>query len=111
MKHFYLKRLWSEWEDSCTYIHGHLAGKTIIHNQAVSQPNAMRLHRVLGIVGEVANVHIVEVIDILLCAASSPERQVQRSKRRHGVGKIVIATLDFCRETCGELRVDCGDGI
>jgi len=39
-----------------TYIDLHLLVNTIIHNQAMRQTDAMRLHGVTGDVGEVANI-------------------------------------------------------
>jgi hypothetical protein len=63
-----------------TNIDFHLLISAIVHNQAMSQPYAMRLHRMASHVGIVADIRIVEVCDLLLGTPRLENDRVERCK-------------------------------
>jgi hypothetical protein len=75
-----------------TYVNLHLFVKAIVHHQAVSHPDAMRLHGMSGNVGIVANVRVIEVCDSFLVHGSIQDRKIQRSCGRHGGGSRVAGS-------------------
>lgn len=48
-----------------THVNFHLLVHTIIHNQAVRQPDAMGFHWMARHIGEVSDVRIIEISDLL----------------------------------------------
>ena len=65
------------------YIDFHFLINTVVHNQAMSQPNTMRLHRMTSDVGIIANIRVVEVRNSLLAAWAVQRRGVDGCERRH----------------------------
>jgi pyoverdine/dityrosine biosynthesis protein Dit1 len=56
---------------SASYIDFHLLVDTVVHDQAVRQAYAMRLHRMTGDICVVSNIGVVEVCDSFLARWSS----------------------------------------
>ncbi len=68
-----------------THIDFHSLINTIVHDQAMSQPYSMWLHRMARNVSIVANIGVVEVSHLWLVAGSEFCREgIERSKRCHG---------------------------
>lgn len=67
-----------------TYIYLHLLVRPIVHDQAVGQPYAMRLHGMAGDICIVSDIRIIEVRDLLLRPPSIGGGRVDWSEARHG---------------------------
>lgn len=63
-----------------TYINLHLLVDTIVHDQAMRQPNSMRFHRMASDIGIVSNIGVVKVCDPLLGAWTVRRRLIDRSR-------------------------------
>jgi hypothetical protein len=71
-------------ERNGTYINFHPLVDTIVHDQAVGQPDTMRLHGMTCDVCIVTNVGVVEVGHFgLVTAGELGRREIERRKRRH----------------------------
>jgi len=67
-----------------THINFHSLVNTIVHNQAMSQPDTMRLHRMSCNVCIVTNVGVIEISHFWLVAAGEFRREgIERRERRH----------------------------
>ena len=72
-----------------TYIYLHLLVGPIVHNQAVGQPYAMRLHGMACDICIVSDIRIVEVRDLLLRTPSIGGGRVDWSEARHH-GPVIL---------------------
>jgi hypothetical protein len=70
----------------------HLLVHPIVHDQAMREPDSMRLHRMTSHIGIVADVRVVEVCDSLV-VRRAPGRINWRKLVRHGeeVAKVAFA--------------------
>jgi hypothetical protein len=81
------------------YINLHLLVDTVIHDQAMGQPDAMRLHWVASDVCIISNVGVVEVRNSLLAAWAVQRRGINGCERRHFENlEVVTRGNEVCKE-------------
>lgn len=82
-----------------THINFHPLINAIVHDQAMSKPNSMRLHRMTRNIGIVTYVRVVEVGDFRFVAGSGfCWEGVKRRKGRHGDLRSSLSLADLRRE-------------
>jgi hypothetical protein len=80
-----------------TYVDFHLLVDAIIHNQTVSKPDSMRLHRMTSDVGIISNIGVVEVChsDLGVGGAAVRTNRVDRGERiRHDARRLRLSPTD-----------------
>lgn len=70
-------------QEGLPYIDFHLLVDTIVHDQAMRQPNTMRLHGMASNVGIIANIRVVEVGDSVLVAGLAQRGSIDGCEGRH----------------------------
>lgn len=66
-----------------TYVYFHLLINSIVHNQAVRQPNSVRLHGMARNIGIIPDIGIVEVGNPFLGTGAIQRRRVNGRERGH----------------------------
>jgi hypothetical protein len=76
-----------------THIDFHPLINAIVHNQAVRQPDSMRLHRMACNIGIVTDVGVIKVSNFWFVTGSEFSWvRVERRERRHGDGNGVVSS-------------------
>lgn len=70
-------------KDAPTYINLHFLIHAIVHDQAMRQAYAMRLHRMARDIGVVANIRVVEIGHPVLLAGIVEHERIKRGKGSH----------------------------
>jgi hypothetical protein len=81
----------SKWkkQGALTYVYFHLLVDSVVHNQAMGQPDSMRLHGMPSNVGIISNIRVVEVRNSFLITGLENDIVDGRRNIRHvcGFGK------------------------
>lgn len=75
-----------------TYIDFHLGIYSIVHNQAVRQPDSVRLHRMASNVGIIPDIRVVEVGNPLLATGIIHRRRINGREGSHLEEPLVVTS-------------------
>jgi hypothetical protein len=77
-----------------TYVNFHLLINSIVHDQAMRQPDSVRLHGMASNVGIVPHIRIIEVGNPLLGTGAIQRRRVNGRERGHGEELGVVTSSE-----------------